>query len=262
MSDFRIEKYRFSNSVVDSLDSHYEQNWPVVYQIRNNSEIYIGETTNLKSRMKQHLDNDEKASLRNGVFNVVFDETFNKSVALDLESYLIQYFSGDGKLKVLNRNDGMCDRDYYNRSRYRQTFERIWERLRDLGVANKTISEINNSELFKFSPYKNLNFEQLDVVTEIVQNIEQSIKAKRKSLSIVDGDAGTGKTIVIMYLAKLLADLHNFDSKNDDLDDDSNFSVFFELESINQTFKNKKIALIIPQPSLCERVRKIFKRLI
>lgn len=261
MSDFRIENYSFSNKAVGELDGHYEQNWPVVYQIRNKNQIYIGETTNLKNRMKQHLDNEEKACLRNGVFNVVFGDTFNKSVALDLEAYLIQYFSGDGKYKVLNRNDGMCDRDYYDRAKYRETFERIWERLRDLHIADKTIAEINNSELFKFSPYKNLNFEQLDVVTEIVQNIDQTISEDRKSLSVIDGDAGTGKTIVIMYLAKLLADLQNFDNLNDDIDDDSNFSVFFELEHINANFKNKRIALVIPQPSLCGRIRKIFKKI-
>lgn len=261
MSSFRIEKYSFNNRTVASLEDHFENNWPVVYQIRNNRQIYIGETTNLRNRMKQHLDNEDKAELRGGVFNVVFDETFNKSAALDLESYLIQYFSGDGKFKVLNRNDGMCDRDYYDRQKYRETFERIWNRLREIGVADKTIAEINNSELFKFSPYKNLNFEQLDVVTELVQNIDEAISENRKSLSIVDGDAGTGKTIVIMYLAKLLADLQNFDNLNDDVNDESNFSPFFELEHINQNFKNKKIALVIPQPSLCGRIRKIFNKI-
>ena len=261
MSDFRIENYSFSNKAVNELENHYEQNWPVVYQIRNKNQIYIGETTNLKNRMKQHLDNEEKACLRNGIFNVVFGDTFNKSVALDLEAYLIQYFSGDGKYKVLNRNDGMCDRDYYDRAKYRETFERIWERLRELHIADKTVAEINNSELFKFSPYKKLNFEQLDVVTEIVQNIDQAVSEDRKSLSIIDGDAGTGKTIVIMYLAKLLADLQNFDNLNDDIDDESNFSAFFELEHINRNFKNKRIALVVPQPSLCGRIRKIFKKI-
>ena len=106
----------------------------------------------------------------------------------------------------------MCDRDYYGRENYRKTFEEIWDRLRELEIADKTISEINNSELFKFSPYKNLNFEQLNVVTEIVQNIDEAITSNTKSLSVIDGDAGTGKTIVIMYLAKLLADLQSFDT--------------------------------------------------
>ena len=260
---FQIKNYSFDQSTINNLAraDHLEENWPVVYQIYNNQQIYIGETTNLKNRMNQHLANAEKSSLKHGSLKVVFDETFNKSAALDLESYLIQYFSGDGKFRVLNRNDGMCDRDYYGRENYRKTFEEIWNRLRELKIADKTISEINNSELFKFSPYKNLNFEQLNVVTEIVQNIDEAITSYTKSLSVIDGDAGTGKTIVIMYLAKLLADLQSFDNKNDDIDDESNFNIFFELENINQKFKNKSIALVIPQPSLCGRIRKIFDKI-
>lgn len=260
---FQIKNYSFDQNTINNLATadHLEENWPVVYQIYNNQQIYIGETTNLKNRMNQHLANAEKSSLKHGSLKVVFDETFNKSAALDLESYLIQYFSGDGKFRVLNRNDGMCDRDYYGRENYRKTFEEIWNRLRELKIADKTISEINNSELFKFSPYKNLNFEQLNVVTEIVQNIDEAITNNAKSLSIIDGDAGTGKTIVIMYLAKLLADLQSFDNKNDDIDDESNFNIFFEFENINQKFKNKSIALVIPQPSLCGRIRKIFDKI-
>ena len=120
MSSFRIEKYSFNQAAVATLSEDKEKNWPVVYQIRNSGKIYIGETTNLKNRMRQHLDSEEKANLRGGVFNVVFDDTFNKSAALDLESYLIRYFSGDGHYKVLNRNDGMLDRDYYDRDNYRK----------------------------------------------------------------------------------------------------------------------------------------------
>lgn len=259
---FEIKNYRFCQNTVNDLASNdkHEENWPVVYQIFNNDKIYIGETTNLKNRMSQHLANDEKSSLRNGDMRVVFDESFNKSAALDLESYLIQYFSGDGKYKVLNRNDGMCDRDYYDRANYREKFEAIWNKLRELKVADKTISEINNSELFKFSPYKNLNFEQLKVVTDVLYNIDEAIASNKKSLSIIGGDAGTGKTIVIMYLAKLIADLQTFDNKNDDIDDESNFSIFFEKELFNKRFKNKKIALVIPQTSLRGRIETIFKK--
>ncbi|MBR3378234.1 DUF2075 domain-containing protein [Candidatus Saccharibacteria bacterium] len=260
MSSFEIKKYDFNSSAVDRLNGHYENNWPVVYQIRNNCEIYIGETTNLKSRMKQHLESEEKNSLQDGVFNVVLDKTFNKSVALDLESYLIQYFGGDGRFKVLNRNDGMRDRDYYNRAKYRETFEEIWNRLRELKIADQSITEIKNSALFKFSPYKNLNLEQLDVVTKILLNIDEAIANNRKSLSIIGGDAGTGKTIVIMFLAKLLADLQNFNGDKEDIDDESSFGEFFTNKTLNNRFKNKRIALVVPQTSLRGRIESILDK--
>ena len=259
---FEIREYHFDQNSINNLATHdkLEENWPVVYQIYNSHDIYIGETTNLKNRMGQHLLNPEKSNLVHGSVKVVFDETFNKSAALDLESYLIQYFSGDGKYRVLNNNDGMRERDYYNRAKYRMTFEAIWNRLRKLNIADKTIAEINNSELFKFSPYKNLNSEQLNVVTEVLENIDEAVATNQKSLSIIGGDAGTGKTIVIMYLTKLLADLQTFDRNNDDIDDESNFGVFFEKEIFNQRFKNKSIALVIPQQSLRGRVESIFDK--
>lgn len=257
---FDIKEYSFNQKTINDMADHLEDNWPVVYQIYNDSEIYIGETTNLKNRMGQHLANAEKSSLRRGSVRVIFDDTFNKSVALDLESYLIQYFSGDGKYKVLNRNDGMRDRDYFERGRYRDMFEAIWNKLRKLGIADKTIAEINNSELFKYSPYKNLNFEQLNVVTEVLLNIDEAISRNKRSLSIIGGDYGTGKTIVILYLAKLLADLQTFDDTIESIDDESNFKQFFENEQFNKRFKNKKIALVIPQPSLKGRIESIFKK--
>lgn len=261
---FEIKTYPFNQNAISSLatsaNQEREENWPVVYQIYNDRKIYIGETTSLKNRMNQHIADDRKAGLRQGSINVVFDNTFNKSAALDLESYLIQYFSGDGKFEVLNQNDGMCDRDYYNRASYREKFEEIWNRLRKMKIADKSIAEINNSELFKFSPYKNLNFEQLNIVTEVLQNIDEAIADNQKSLSIISGDAGTGKTIVIMYLTKLLIDLQKFDRNKDDTNEESNFSAFFEKELFNQRFKNKKIALVIPQTSLRGRIETIFKQ--
>ena len=52
---FEIRNYSFDQSSICNLavEDHLEENWPVVYQIYNNNEIYIGETTNLKNRISQ-----------------------------------------------------------------------------------------------------------------------------------------------------------------------------------------------------------------
>ena len=262
VNSFEIKDYKFNQNSIDALGNldTREKNWPVVYSIHNRNNIYVGETTNLKNRMNQHLANVEKVNLRQGSIRVVTGGTFNKSVALDLESFLIRYFSGDGKYNVLNRNDGLSDHNYYHRKKYREIFEDIWNRLRELGIADKTIKEINNSEIFKFSPYKSLNFEQLSVVTEVVQNIDEAIASNKKSLSVIGGKYGTGKSIVVMYLAKLIADLQTFDNRNEDIDDESNFKLFFENEQFNKRFKNKKIALVIPSQSLKGRIEAVFKK--
>ncbi len=44
--------------------------------------------------MRQHLENPDKQHLRS--VRVIIDDTFNKSVCLDLESYLIRLLAGDG----------------------------------------------------------------------------------------------------------------------------------------------------------------------
>ena len=77
-SDFEIRDYPFNQRSISDLavSDKKEENWPVVYQIFNDNKIYIGETTNLKNRMGQHLANDEKASLRNGDIRVIFDDSF------------------------------------------------------------------------------------------------------------------------------------------------------------------------------------------
>ncbi len=126
MSKAKIKNYDFSAIGIDTLGIEaHETNWPVVYQIYNNSTLYVGETTNLKSRMLQHSKNKEKNKL--GKFSVVYDETYNKSVALDLESQLIQWFSGDGTYTMLNKNDGIADREYFDRIKYRKQFTEFGE---------------------------------------------------------------------------------------------------------------------------------------
>src|SRR5699024_6983979 len=64
------------------------QAWPVVYTLNSKKEIYIGETRSALARLRQHHQNAEKRRLDKLL--VIIDKTFNKSAALDLESYLIR----------------------------------------------------------------------------------------------------------------------------------------------------------------------------
>ena len=75
------------------------KNWPVVYLIHNDDELYIGETTNASYRMDQHLKNPAKTHLN--TIEILFDDTFNKSVVLDFEQKLIKYCNADKKFKKI-----------------------------------------------------------------------------------------------------------------------------------------------------------------
>jgi hypothetical protein len=67
-------------------------------------------------------------------------------------------------------------------------------------IVSKSLAEIENSELFKYSPYKALNDEQYKSVLEILTCINKS----DGNAIFVSGGAGTGKTILASYLMKLL----------------------------------------------------------
>lgn len=259
MSNIDIKSYIFNEADVATLGvEERELNWPVVYQIYNASSIYIGETTNLKNRMSQHLKGAGKESLEK--FSVIFDDKFNKSVALDLESQLIQWFSGEGSYSILNRNEGIADREYYNRESYRKQFSLVWEELRKRGITKSTVEEIENSGLFKFSPYKRLNSDQMEIVQNILLNIDEAFVNNTSNVSVITGNEGTGKTILIMYLAKLIRDIQDYTAGSQELMSE-NFEMFFNQPFINERFKNRSIAIVVPSQSLKGSISKIFKNI-
>src|SRR4051794_2063199 len=111
MTSFRIERLAFSALDLANwarLDPRH-RNWPIVYTLDGVGEIYVGESLNVTARLRQHLDSQDKRRLQGA--RVVIDATFNKSVCLDLESFLIRLFAGDGRYEVLNRNDGITNAD-------------------------------------------------------------------------------------------------------------------------------------------------------
>lgn len=118
-----IRTYSFDNDGLNELKNfEYGKNWPVVYLIHNNQDLYIGETTSAEVRMSQHLSNNEKNYLEE--IAIVFDHKFNKSVILDYEQRLIKYCSVDSRFQnILNKNKGQqAIHDYYNRDEYRSDF--------------------------------------------------------------------------------------------------------------------------------------------
>ena len=134
MTNFNIETIPFERTSVSAwagLDVRYT-NWPVVYTLQSEDQIYVGETLNAANRLRQHLDTPDKQSL--GTIRVILDNTFNKSACLDLESYLIRLFSGDGQFQVLNRNIGITDAAYFDRRQYQTNFDDVFNALKADGL--------------------------------------------------------------------------------------------------------------------------------
>ena len=263
MTEFTIHQLRFLRKAVDTWGARADEHsdWPVVYVLNGlgtAKKVYVGETTRAQKRMRQHLAGPKKdEGLR--TIRVVVDERFNKSVCLDLESHLIEWFSAETTARVLNRNNGLTGAQYYDREVYRESFRDVFEALRAEGMFTRSIPQIVNSDLFKLSPFKALNEEQAIAVSDIVDGILEGLRNPGiKTTSVVQGDPGTGKTIVAIFLMKLLADIGDY-VDGEDIEPDSMFSEFFVPEN-RELLKDLRMALVIPQQSLRKSVQKVFRK--
>ena len=259
MTGSKIIRFPFSSNSAKQLATIEPKlaNWPVVYTIRNSSQIYVGETTSAEMRMRQHAESASKRELEE--VSVILDETFNKSACLDLESQLIKYFFADEKFEVLNGNSGIMESDYFDRDRYQKTFDRIFGLLCEQGVLTRSVPELVNSDFFKYSPFKSLNNEQSAAVTDILENLLINIKRAVGATFVVQGSPGTGKTIVAIYLMKLIADLKRLD-ESEAPSEESQFHEFFFGANRELAFKLENCALVIPQLSLRASIKKVFKK--
>jgi hypothetical protein len=206
--------------------------------------------------MRQHLDSPEKQHL--SVLRVIINERFNKSVCLDLEASLIKMLAGDGAYRVLNRNDGIIDSNYYERDMYQEGFRDVFNLLARDGIFTRNIHEIENSDLFKLSPFKALTEDQASSVETIVKGFLADVKGGVESTIVIQGDPGTGKTVVAIFMIKLLVDIKTRTSL-EDLDSSSRFSELFVEENRN-LLQGLRIGLVVPQQSLRESIKKVFKK--
>lgn len=258
MTNFRIERLPFDADALNVWASGDERNnnWPVVYTLSADNAIYVGETTNVANRLQQHLVTSEKKNLKR--VRIVFNEKFNKSVCLDLESHLIRYFHADGAYQVLNRNHGITDADYYDRESYRQSFDELFDELLKEGMLTRSIPDIVNSNLFKFSPFKALNTDQAVAVESVLELFFEDLQSGGGRTLVVQGDPGTGKTIVAIYLMKLLLDIAASES-DETLDRDTLFANFFD-QDYRDLLQDFRVGLVIPQQSLRKTIQNVFAK--
>ena len=199
-----ILTYSFETASLPAIKNHkFGQNWPVVYLIHNKKdnkpELYVGETTSAIKRVNQHLVNPERRKMTD--LKVIFDNKFNKSAILDIEQTLIQMFLADQKYTLQNRNGGQSSKhDYYQRAIYQNMVDDIWDSLYKCNFTNSDSSVIRNSNLFKYSPYNTLTPEQEKVSFEILNHIMDCLESGKKGTSVLQGRAGTGKSILIIHM--------------------------------------------------------------
>src|SRR5690606_28665431 len=169
-----VNRYGFSQETLPVIqgNTYAANHWPLVYILSGGStrNAYVGETTDTLTRLSTHLKHPHKKSLN--TVHLVSSERFNKSATLDIESSLIKYMSADGRFRLLNGNLGLSDHNYYQRNElYSEIFRETWDRLRAHGVAERSIESIDNSDVFKYSPYKSLSTDQQRGLIDIMRSL-------------------------------------------------------------------------------------------
>ena len=250
-----LNDYEFNKAAIGQIDRNLfvSESWPVVYLIINRviKEIYIGETTYASSRMQSHLANEEREQLDR--LYIIGSDKFNKSVTLDLESYLIKYIHGDGIFTLQNGNGGLSNHNYFLKSQYYKVFEKVWLDLQEKKITKHSLTHIDNTNLFKYSPYKSLSKDQEEAIGYIVQNL---VSKKNKTI-IVEGGAGTGKTVLATFLMKLLkTEMIEVEDETPE-EEESVFVKYIEL--LTKKFEGCSIALVVPVTSLRKTLKKVLR---
>lgn len=278
-----ILTYPFPSSANEVAKVYHGSNWPVVYLIHNDREIYVGETTNAYVRYSQHADphgtNYEDRKRLNSI-SIIFDDKFNKSAILDIEQNLIKLIGADNAIQrqnnaktiytLQNKNGGQSSQhDYYNRIIYQQKLEDIWKQLIEKGLAFNDFHDIRNSDLFKYSPYTSLTEEQEQVCRDILRDIITTLLSKKEGTAVIKGSAGTGKSILLINMIMTLVNAGNkrydCDSENDDVDElDDRYILRGELQNFLSEwqrisgFKNLKIGFVVPMSPIRAAFKTVF----
>jgi DUF2075 family protein/DNA replication protein DnaC/SOS-response transcriptional repressor LexA len=251
------EPYDFNRESLNKIEQNVwvKNQWPLVYFIQNELKkiAYVGESTNAAIRIKNHLSNHDRCKLN--TISIIGSDKFNKSAALDIESNLIQYITAENTYQLQNGNYGLINHKYYQQDLYKNLFKEIWKKLTERKIVTKSLAEIENSELFKYSPYKSLNEDQYNSVLEILN----ALTARNSNRIFVSGSAGTGKTVLATYLIKLLnseIDETHFEEFNDDELREINY-----IKAFKQKYPNAKIGLVIAMTSLRSTLKNVFQKI-
>lgn len=222
-NSLKIENIQYSlenlnNSVQKwqtSADGKYLLRYPTVYIINdkkreNNFEVYVGETADIRNRTRQHLNVDTKlkpfwedfSSSSNSSMYVIGHEIFNKSLTLDIENRLMQYLLSVDNISRVHNSRTNQQNEYYTSEKLDEIFSDIWGTLNKKNrILFPIESIIKDSAIFKASPFHKLTQEQINAKEEILNKIKESIILDEEGqLLIVEGEAGSGKTVLMSTL--------------------------------------------------------------
>ena len=235
-----IQTKDFCNDNFDRWELYFE--YHSVYILENGKEAYIGETNDIIRRTKEHTLKSLTNRLKKYKFNhihIISGPLMEETPAKHYENLLIKIFRLEGKYKVLNGNNGEKT-TYLRKNIFELYFDDLWSEMKKAGLVNEeSYKDIINTAEYKFSPDTILTEAQFETRQSVIRVLKSGEldprheEDKRRAI-LINGDAGTGKTVVAISLLNYL--------KND------------------KDFKDKKIALVYSNSSTRKEVKNAVKR--
>jgi DUF2075 family protein/predicted GIY-YIG superfamily endonuclease len=241
MQMFSIETFDYSDKLFDEWELSFD--YHCVYILENGKDAYIGETSDPVRRGKQHDSESLKNKNREYHFqkmHIISGLMAEETPSKHYENLLIKLMRVDGQFNIVNCYDGERPH-YYRKNEFELHFDELWFDLEKKGlVKTKEFEAIVNSRSYKYSPYTALTEEQHRTLTSIVHTIDSGETQPHADTFktrpiLVNGDAGTGKTVVAT-------------------------SLFYYLKS-NIRYKDKSIALVYANPATRCEIQEVFKNI-
>ncbi|KAF1301592.1 DUF2075 domain-containing protein [Enterococcus sp. JM9B] len=200
--------------------------YPTVYIVNDQKStsgysVYVGETTDIKRRTAEHLKTDpifredwkELADSEKAKMFVIGHNHFNKSLTLDIENRLMQYLSSVESVVSVNNRRTNQQNEYYTSEEFESVFSKIWRKLQKMNKELFPLERIiKDSALFKASPFHKLTREQMNAREKIILKITEALnRNQEEQLIIVEGEAGSGKTVL---MSSLFYELHQLSLEN------------------------------------------------
>lgn len=232
----KLKTWDFNKSTLESIKNDTYFDYPVVYFLNNNTTVYIGETVAFKNRMKSHLNNIERKKLEK--MTLIIHEEFHRSATYNIETKLINYFLGDERYKLQNKSQTAqsVTHNYHNKEFYdKEIFNDIWKELLKRKMVNNPAHVIENRDIFKLSPFKELTMTQLELKTKILEVCEEHINDDETFVFMVKGEAGVGKSVVLSSVFNSIQE--RTADKNSNLHQTKNYLLVNHSEML-KTYKN------------------------
>ena len=190
-----------TQDIIMNFTTVYIHNW----QESGDFEVYVGESNDIFKRTRQHYDAaldksrwQSKLLEKDASLFIIGHEHFNKSLTLDIENRLMHYMMSVDRVKHVHNLRDNPQTSYYPMEELDDIFSKIWRGLRK---ENKdlfpTESAIKDSAIYKASPLHKLTKEQEKARDLIIQKVSKALENKEtRQLIFIDGEAGTGKTVL------------------------------------------------------------------